>query len=254
MGTRKFVFAVTSVLYLNACDFSDNSIKGKIGLSSDIGCMTSPNSLSVWLDLNNDGVIQAGEPLRGEMQSYVTPSGANLLTVAQNYNYDYDAGDGNPASGIPTYGPTLEDLRNKLFFYQSSQGLMLFFMSSINNGSNGSVDFNMTTALNGKMDSIQLTDDLPGAEDTFDDLSDPTSPNNSYHFFFMYTGNTDGVVVGPFQTSNFEIRITMTVSGNQQDVDFASPTGFFPLNNPSVMGTPNQVFSFVIKRQVSFCN
>lgn len=247
---------IAFLLFVAGCEYPSDNIKGQIGLSStanQVACQPEP--YGVWKDLNNDGVIQPGDAFLGPLPAYQTPSGMPILTGSQNYNYNFDiinGIDGNPASGQPTYGPALQDQRNTLFFYESSDGLTLYLISSINNGGTGTSDYVVQTSGNSNQDIIQVFDDPAGAEDLYSSVPNAFG-GKDYSFHFVFSGNTDGMAIGPFLNSNVTIKIRMTTAGSVQDVDFASPSGQFSLNNPADMGTANQVFSFLIQRTGNSC-
>ena len=152
----------------------------------------------------------------------VTPFPGNLTATA-NYNY-YDA------SAHLTHGPGSDIYVSKIYFYEGTDGLYLFFHHNIH-GQGGENCVNWTIIVKGNelQDSVILSDD--SGELTLAS-TDTKNKINTYQGNWWYSDRTDGGIIGPFVGSGFSIKVELGEVGNITDSLLYSATGeTFDLKN-----------------------
>ena len=138
------------------------------------------------------------------VSSDITPFTGGL-TALGNYNY-------HDASAHLTYGPGSDIYVSKIYFYEGSDGLHLFFHHNIHGeGETNTVKWTITIWGNNLQDSVILSDD--GGELTLVS-TDSTNKTNTYEGDWWYSNRTDGGIIGPFINPDFTIKVELKDVGN----------------------------------------
>ncbi|MCB9073411.1 MAG: hypothetical protein H6623_07295 [Bdellovibrionaceae bacterium] len=205
----------------------DSSIgKYNLGAGGDGYNCVPGKRLGIWLDPTETGEFKS-ENYLGFIVSY-----SGEFSAADNYNY-------YSASAHPKIGPTPSGFKANIFFYEGSDGLVLNLFSNIDEAgsSDNIVNMDIETVGNNNNDRVILSDDNG-------ELKYITTVGNvrQYQGRFHYWSNTDGGVLGPFQGTDFKIRVKFLNTGDVQDARFYSANGYaFDLKD-----SENQISSFII--------
>lgn len=225
------VLILVGAVFQNCSDHVNfQSIPSKVDISGGGQCVTG-EKLGIWLD--PDGT---GKALDANFLGYVVAYVGNE-TPAANYNYfSYSA--------HPQHGPIPVDNRLNVFFYQQAgkDQVALNVFSNIDEfGGDGSFVTQMTTTNNSQIDTILLQDDPNEA----DGCSRQPGLHSSLEYYckFKYNNNTDGFVLGPFVSSNYEIRVSIPKISNINQARFFSANG----SNFTLKDEYSGISSFIIK-------
>lgn len=193
-------------------------------------------ALRIWLDSDGSGQI-ASENYMGEVIPY-----SGSLSATQNYNY-------YGYSAHPVNGPSPRGYEVNVFFYEEANGdySLNFFANLDDSGSRESVlGVDLAVYGNNKKDSVLLSDDKL-------ELKKVGVANGAsfYEGDFWYSKNTDGGVVGPLRGDDFEVQMSLSKMGDNNDAVFYSANGSsFKLKTDTVLEP-----SFIIKKSAMVtCN
>ncbi len=174
-----------------ASEVGFQTIPSKVVVTEGEGCVPG-DKLGVWLDPNHGGQIFDSQFL-GYVVSY-----AGSESAYDNYNY-------YSYSAHPIHGPIPLDHRLNVFFYNQNgpNELALNVFSNIDtSGGSGSFSAQLSTLNNDLVDGIILQDD------PYNDVGCLRTSGSlgsfNYDCSFNYKDNTDGFVMGPFVTRDFE--------------------------------------------------
>jgi hypothetical protein len=165
------------------------------------------NIFGVWLDAEGDSVLRDKNFL-GEIVAY---QGGE--TMAANYHYQ-------GANAHLHHGPALNVGAIKVFMYQGSDGLSLFYVFGRPGVGANKIRWAITTTGNEEKDKVILSDDAGELR--------PTSSlpgTNAYDANHNYNGHTDGGVIGPFVGKDFLIRVKEVHMGHSMSPGFYSDDG-----------------------------
>ena len=181
----------------------------KVSIETINNCV-NVKRLAIFSDKNSNAQIDEGEEL-GEVDSYI-----GELTSKANYNY-------YSASAHPIIGPTPSGFYGNVFLYEGSDGLSLNMFFNVDDGGSedNQVQWDVYTKNNSKLDSVILSDD--GSEFKLVN-NDDTNYDQKFEGRWHYWTNTDGGVIGPFNGTDFEIRVDMLLKGDINDINFHSST------------------------------
>ncbi len=165
------------------------------------------NIFGVWLDTEGDQVLKDKNFL-GEIVAYQgTESGF------ENYHYQ-------SASAHLHHGPALSVGNIKVFMYQGSDGLSLFYVFGRPGVGANSILWAITTTGNDEKDKVILSDDPGELKQT-----SSFSGTNVYDAHHTYDYHTDGGVIGPFDGKKFIIHVKEVRMGHPMSPGFYSQDG-----------------------------
>jgi hypothetical protein len=126
-------------------------------------------------------------------------------TGSDNYSY-------SSASAHIQSGPETEAFVSKIYLFQGTDGLFLFFFHNCDNCNNSNtVSWRIVTQGNNLNDSFVVKDD---GNDTYVFTQNPSTGSTEYNITQYYGNNSDGGVIGPFFGTSFSIKIYIDDPGN----------------------------------------
>lgn len=124
-------------------------------------------------------------------------------------NYDYYSNSGHIHSG-----PQPEARVSKIYLFQATDGLHLFFFHNCDECNfPNTVDWTIVTRGNNLIDNYVVQDDI-SSQDIYSVTPNSAEKSKEYHISQTYNKNSDGGVIGPFESNNFEITIYIDDPGN----------------------------------------
>ncbi len=204
-----FVLGLTS-----ACEKARMSVDfgpDRSGFSrGKIECGQAFRAIGVWQDLNSDGQIQKEDPFL----DVIVPFSGELSAVA-NYGY---AG----FSSHVTHGPQAEAFEAQHFFYEGSDGLHFFMNYDKEKVGSADNSINVEVAIrdNKKQDSVVLSDEAGEM------LALDADPRTFYYQgLFEYKLQSDGAVLGPLLTDDFQVIVQYRDIGDLKTAKVYSAVG-----------------------------
>jgi hypothetical protein len=185
--------------------------------------------LGIWIDEDDSGLIKSDKYL-GSIMAY-----SGDMSAEKNYNW-------HSWSAHPINGPKPEGWTSKLFFYEGTDGLTLNMIYNVDGGGSKEnvVKLNVTSSRNNYVDGVVLLDDPNSKKTDFVRIShDDKKEEKSYDIQLKYWKNTDGIILGPYNSNNFKIRVRPQNLG-----DSAKIAGFYSASG--------EMFSFLKQKEVDY--
>ena len=135
-------------------------------------------------------------------------------------NYDYYSN-----SAHIHLGPQTEARVSKIYLFQATDGLHLFFFHNCDECNYpNTVEWTIVTRDNNLEDDYVVKDDI-ASEDIYSVTAYPSEESKEYHISQTYNKNSDGGVIGPFENDNFSITIYIDDPGNIDSTVVESANG-----------------------------